>query len=216
MVFITQDALPLKDDWLINILKPFENNDKIAVVYGKQKAWKYENHAEKFYYEYSFPDVAITITYDGKEKAKQNRKNNAFISNVNAAYKKEIWSRYKFSEIVDCSEDKDFAKRVLFGGYLVYYEPSAVVYHSHTFSLIQVIKKYRHFGLSLGMGVADIPQKRSSLVLKLFDYFLNEIKYLINQEKIYYIPYALMYDSCKILGTGIGKIELKIKNILKR
>ena len=43
------------------------------------------------------------------------------------------------------SEDQEWGKRVVLAGYKVIYDPEAVVYHSHHYTLTKVFKEYFDF-----------------------------------------------------------------------
>jgi rhamnosyltransferase len=44
------------------------------------------------------------------------------------------------------AEDQDWSKRVLEAGYKIAYEPQSLVYHSHTYTLKQLFKRYYDAG----------------------------------------------------------------------
>ena len=139
LVFITQDALPLGDNWLSSLLSPFSDLD-VAGVYGRQIAYNSANIIEKFFHSYFYPVEGFSISYLS-ENLGDFYIDNVFLSDVNSAILKDIWGKHKFNEDIIMAEDKDWAIHVLRAGYKLIYEPRAAVYHSHNYNLISAFKR---------------------------------------------------------------------------
>lgn len=213
LVYVTQDALPLRNDWLHTIMASFKD-DKVAAVYGKQVPWRNARPPEKFFYHYYFPAHSTVLEYNGK-KCFFGSEGNIFISNVNSAIRKSVWVKFKFSENIPMAEDKDFAKNVLFAGYKIVYDPNPCVFHSHNFGVLSVFKRFFDFGVALAQGIQELPKSEGTSLRRTFNYFLSEIKYLCQNNQTGWIIYAFIYDLSKLMGLFLGKHEKCLPLFLK-
>jgi rhamnosyltransferase len=71
----------------------------------------------------------------------QQRAEDVFFSNANAAFRKSLWDRIPFDERLPSCEDQDWARQVVRLGHWVVYEPEAGVYHSHNEWPVQVYRR---------------------------------------------------------------------------
>lgn len=173
LVFITQDALPLDDRWLQKLTANF-NDPQVAMVVGRQIPRENTRPPEKFFYYYNFPDFKIVVKSDSTGYYHDN----VFISNVNAAYRKAAFQKYRFSENIVMSEDKEIAIRIINDGMSICYEPSAAVYHSHNYGIKDIFYKSLDDGLSLKQGVSLLPKTKKNLLLRISYYLKSEIGFL--------------------------------------
>ncbi len=203
IVYITQDALPLENTWLYDLTAPF-TDDKVAMVTGRQVAWEDTIPPEKYFYIYSFPDFRIEVKL-GNEYIRDN----IFISDVNAAYRREIWQQFRFSETILQAEDKEIAKRLLFAGHTIIYEPQAVVFHAHNFTLKSLWTRANEAGISLSQGVG-MPRSKNWIFKKIV-YYLSEVRYIIANSKWYkWLPYSIVYESSRLGGALLGLLRGKL------
>jgi rhamnosyltransferase len=203
LVYVSQDALPLNENWLQRLTEHFRSPD-IAMVVGRQIPWQSTKPPEKFFYVYFFPTFKIKVTPEALDHYREN----VFISNVNSAIRTDVWNQLKFSEKLVMAEDKEFAKRLLFAGWSIIYEPEATVYHAHDFSLRGVFQRSVYYGTCLRQGFGGLPWPRRSLPKRLLDYFSEEAKYLKATRCLNWLPYCLVYDMSRYLGTFLGKYGL--------
>jgi rhamnosyltransferase len=200
LVYITQDALPSGSSWLQNL---FDNlkDPKVAMVCGRQIAWPTTKPPERFFYAYNFPDQRIEVKLGDPDYYRDN----IFISNVNSAVRKDVWQQFRFSEKVFMAEDKEFAKRLLFAGWSIVYEPGATVYHAHDFSLRSAFQKGVDHGISSAQGAGGLPRSKNWIVRRL-GYLVKEVQYVLTSSKRWWkwLPYSVAYDASKLLGIGVG------------
>lgn len=205
LVYITQDALPLGSDWLQRLVDNFKEPD-VAVVCGRQIAWETSKPPERFFYAYNFPDHRIEVTLGAPDYYHDN----IFISNVNSAIRKDIWQQFQFSEKVIAAEDKEFAKRLLFAGWSIMYEPGAAVYHAHDLSLWSALHRATRFGIALSQGAGGLPRSKN-WVMRRVGYLVEEARYIVhNKEWWKWLPYSVAYEACKVLGIMAGIIMGKL------
>lgn len=206
LIYITQDALPLNSDWLQKLADHFEQ-PSVGMVIGRQIPWQTAKPPEKFFYIYNFPAHKVVLT----SGASDYYRDNIFISNVNSALRKDIWEQFKFSEEIIMAEDKEFAKRILLAGWDIVYEPEAPVYHAHDFTLRAVFKRYLDYGSALAQGTKDLPKSQKAVIIKVFEYFSAEFRYLRANGYLKWMTYAVLYDGSKLLGLQFGKFKGKVR-----
>ena len=119
IVCISAHCIPKDEFWLENLYNNFENNEKIAGVYGRQLP-------------VSFTDPINTrdlLLVFGQDKRIQYK--DYFFHNANSMFKRVIWEKFPFDEDVTNIEDRVWGKEVINHGLHIVYEPAAAVYHHH-------------------------------------------------------------------------------------
>jgi rhamnosyltransferase len=207
--YITQDALPLNNDWLQKLVDSL-NDPNVAMVCGRQIPWQTTKPPEKSFYAYNFPHYKTMLTLDSWQKSSDCYRDTMFISNVNSAITKEIWQKFRFSENVVMAEDKEFAKRILFAGYAIVYEPDAAVYHAHDFSLLSAFQRCLDYGTSLNQGVGGLLKSNRSIVGRALKHLSEQSNYLRGNGYLKWLPYAILYGGSKFLGLSLGQLRGKI------
>ena len=204
LIYITQDALPLNDNWLQKLADNFADR-KVAMVVGRQIAWQTTRPPERFFYIHNFTEQRIMVTLGAHDYYNDN----IFISNVNSAISREIWQQFKFSEKVIMAEDKELAKRLLNAGWSIVYEPEAAVYHSHDLSLREAFQKSSCFGIALVQGAGGLPRSRN-WVMRRLRYLIAEIRYIAHNTAWWkWLPYSMVYEVSKLLGVAVGWLRGK-------
>jgi rhamnosyltransferase len=203
LVYITQDALPINNDWLQKLTDNFAD-PQVAMVVGRQIPWENTKPPEKFFYYYNFPDYRLVV----KSEADNYYHDNVFISDANSAYSKKIWQQYKFSDTVVTAEDKEIAIRLLADGYTIIYEPDAPAYHAHDYGIKGAFEKSLDYGLSLKQGVSRLPKTNKFLSYRIFDYLRAEIRFLNKNHYWQWVPYSMIYEISKYTGLFLGKAGL--------
>lgn len=136
LVFISGHCIPVKSDWISNLVKPLIEN-KASYSYGCQigtNKTKFSEHQvfKKFYPEFS--------------KIPQN---DYFCNNANAAMPKSIWREILFNEELTGLEDMYFAKQLFERGDKIAYVSEAEVYHIHKEDWHQVKIRYEREAIAL-------------------------------------------------------------------
>ena len=86
-------CFPTSEEWLKNITQPLD--DKIGIVYGKQSPHEYTRFSEASVQEKWFSGESML-------------KEDIFLNNGNAAYRKNLWEEIKFDETLTGLEDINF------------------------------------------------------------------------------------------------------------
>ena len=130
--FMTQDALPVDDLYLANLIQGFEDND-VVMISGRQVPKSEANYVERLTRAFNYP--AISNVRSQKDIESMGIKA-YFFSDVCAAYRRSFLEETGgFDSPIISNEDMLLAAKALQAGYRVRYEAKAEVYHSHNFSL---------------------------------------------------------------------------------
>lgn len=210
LVYLTQDALPVDDYFLANLLKPLNNN--FSVVYGRQIANLDAKKLDVFFYSYFYPEERKILNEKDAENPKKFYMENVFASDVCAAIKRDVWEKIRFDDDVPMSEDKDFALRVLKEGYSILYEPNAAVYHSHDYSIKSLFKRRFKDGAAFASIALEGEGNFMDRGLK---YFIEQIEYFIRNKYYSNIPYALLYNFIYFISFFLGNNQRFLPGFIK-
>jgi len=206
IVFTVQDATPVNQEWLSNLVSPIL--DGVAdVTYGNQVAYPEAKPPDKFFYKYLYPDNSIKLSEKNTESKSEFYLDNIFLSDVCSAISRDVWNNFQFRDSVAMSEDKDFAYRVASEGYTINYCPDAKVFHSHNYSFRSLFRRRYKDGKAFSKIAEQSPD---TFVSKGMAYILNEYKYLIQNGKIEWIPYTVLYDAIYFLAFTLGEYHTYI------
>lgn len=135
-VLVSAHCVPVNDQWLSRLLEPFRD-PAVAASYGKQLP------------------LAGTLPYEqrnlltGFSFGSRRQTSQFFFHNANAALRRRVWERTPFDETLPGLEDREWARRVVAGGWQIVYEPLAMVYHHHEETLGQVYARSYREGVAL-------------------------------------------------------------------
>ena len=205
LVYITQDAMPVSNDWLQKLTDNFAE-PQVAMVIGRQIPHEDTSLPDKFYYFYDFPDLRLVVKSGGTAYYHDNN----FISNVNSALRKEIWQEHRFSETIVMAEDKELAGRLLLNGWTIIYDPEPAVLHSHNFSIPEVFDRALDYGLALKQGVADHIRSKIPRIKRTWEYMNALLSFLNDNGRILWLPYLVFYDFVLYVALFLG-----IRGIMK-
>lgn len=142
IVFVTQDIIIERKDWLKNLISPIENNEAEA-CYSRQICAN--NSMEKYTRERNYPEKSSIVTKDDIERLGLRA---FFFSDASSAIKKDIFEElngYDSKRLI-ISEDMYFAHKLITGGYRIKYCAESEVIHSHDFTLKQQYDRYYDTG----------------------------------------------------------------------
>ncbi|MFN3528141.1 MAG: glycosyltransferase, partial [Candidatus Altarchaeaceae archaeon] len=139
VVYLSAHCQPVNDYWLYHLTKHF-SDPKVAGVYGREIPIKGLNPVYEYFQLYElFPSDKQLISPP------------ILFSNPNSCVRKDIWRKHKFNKevfsryrgkILLTGEDQLWAKEVKQDGYKIIYEPEAIVYHSHKFTIKNLRRAY--------------------------------------------------------------------------
>jgi rhamnosyltransferase len=154
VVFLSQDAIPAKKSWLYEMLKPFELNEKIVGVVGKQiprpKCVPLLKYEIRTVFKNLGSDAGTVIFY------KDSFMNDpifgdavTFYSDVNSAARRDFLVNVIPYRDIPYAEDQFFGKDIIENGYQKAYSPRGSVTHSNDITLWEY--KHRTFDEILGL-----------------------------------------------------------------
>lgn len=144
-LMMTQDAMPVDDTLLAELLKGFEKGH-IGITYARQLPRKDSDILEVMARKHNYPAESMRKTRACEE---QLGIQTYFCSDVCAMYDRTIYEELGgFSYPLIFNEDMIMAYRVIRAGYAVYYAAQAQVIHSHSYSCRQQFKRSFDLGVS--------------------------------------------------------------------
>jgi rhamnosyltransferase len=138
-------------------------------------------------------------------------------SNVASAIRRDVFERFRFTEDIIMSEDQEWARRVLLAGYALRYEPSAVVRHSHPYTIVQAFQRFFDSGVSAERAYLA-GGRRSAQVLRrqAVRYGIEELRWLWRTGNARWMPYAAVYELAKFVGLQLGAQHHRLPVALKQ
>ena len=142
LVFITQDIIIKRDDWLYNLTKDIENGI-LDACYSRQLC--NNNTIEKYTRECNYPEKSKIVS---KQDIKELGLKTFFFSDASSAIKTETFVKlngYDHKKLV-INEDMYIAYKLIMNGYKIKYCADSEVIHSHVFTLKQYYDRYKDTG----------------------------------------------------------------------
>lgn len=199
VIFMTQDALPVNEYTLENLVKPLQQK-KIVISYGRQVPGPDATPSEKFLRLSNYPPVSIVKSAGSISsmgiRAFQN-------SDVCSAYKRrEFEALGRFPEPVVCNEDMIMAARAIFTGYSVAYTADALVFHTHELSPGQLFKRY--FDIAASLEHEPRIMEQAAAEQSGLDFFKKQLKFLKNEKCLAHLPRVILETGAKYTGYRCG------------
>ena len=207
--FLTQDALPKNETYIENLTKPFNENPKIACVYGRQIAKENANVTEKLSKEFNYSNKSFIRS---KADIETFGIKAFFTTNVCSAYRRSSYLQVGGFKDVIVSEDMEISYRFLIENFNVFYEANAVVFHSHDYTFSTQFK--RHFDISVFLK--NHPQCDLGTIGEGMKSTTFALKKLLIQVKFLTIIYFLVECVIKLTGNIIGKYYRIFPNTVAR
>lgn len=130
VVIASAHVYPVYPDWLECLLRPFDD-EKVALVYGKQRGMKTSKFSEHQIFRQWFPDADVA------------RQESPFCNHANAAIQRSLWEQQPYDEMLTGLEDLSWAKWVQAQGYQISYAAHAEIIHIHNETSRGVQNRYR-------------------------------------------------------------------------
>ena len=127
IVALSGHAVPASQTWLATLLAPLKD-PIVGAVYGRCIPLPGCN---------PFDAKAIRCHF-GTQRQIQTA--NHRFSNANGAWRKDVWEFEQFDERLPATEDQAWAAALLRRGFVIVYEPKAVVCHSHNRTPAQIFR----------------------------------------------------------------------------
>lgn len=151
--FLTQDAVPVSDDYLERLVAPMLDDSDIALVSGRQLPKADARRFEQLVRGFNYPDWPSVRSKCDLEKLGIKT---FFASDTCSAYRRTAYLECGGFEHVNTNEDMLMAARFIASGMKVAYEPRAEVYHSHNLTPSQQFARNRAVGFFLESHADDL------------------------------------------------------------
>lgn len=138
LLFASAHVHPERDNWLQIILSEF-NDERVGLVYGRQRAGETNKFSERILLQSWFPD-----------KVEKYQKS-AFCNNANCAIRKKLWVKNKYDETLTGLEDIAWAKVIKQQNWEITYNYNASIIHIHEESWMQVYRRYYREAIALSV-----------------------------------------------------------------
>ena len=145
VAFITQDAMPANQMWLMNLIAPLQADHKVAGVFGCHIA--HEGHSQLTTYDldqhfnrWIFRSHRKPIELDESRQIPDAQISNheRFYSDNNSCLRKTAWEQVPIPEVI-YGEDQLWAIEILRHGFKKAYASTAVVRHSHEYNFRETL-----------------------------------------------------------------------------
>jgi len=127
---LSAHSLPVTSAWLRNLIQPF-GTPRVAGVYGRQIPRANATVLELL-------GMRLTGVLSETPRLLDRR---PLFSNANGAFRRSLWVEHPFDEDVRGAEDIAWVRTMQERGYLIAYEPTAAVYHSHGEPLVRHLRR---------------------------------------------------------------------------
>ena len=201
ILFLTQDAIPVSEHYVENIIAPMLADNEIAMVTGRQVPKEGSRHYVQIVQEYNYP--CTSNVRDVSDIPKMGIKA-FFASDVCSAYRRSTYSECGgFARPLSTNEDMLMAATFLAKGWKVAYEASAQVFHSHNLTFKQQYERNKLVGGFLASHTQELRgAKETSEGKKLVKYVSKQ---LLKERR--FIEFAMFGLDCtaRFLGNKAGK-----------
>ena len=135
LLFASAHVYPVYPDWIERMLEPFAD-DKIALVYGKQRGVATSQFSEQQIFTHWYPEMSLKV------------QDHPFCNNANAAVRKALWQQHAYDESLPGLEDLEWAQWAFDQGYKIAYSAEAEIIHVHNESWKGIHKRYTREGMA--------------------------------------------------------------------
>ena len=199
LMFMTQDALPVDEALITNLLKPYQN-EAVSATYARQLPGENADILERYTRAFNYPK---TSRIKSSEDIGELGIKTFFCSNVCATYRNEVYRRLGgFVNRTIFNEDMIMAFQIIGAGYKIAYNAEAKVLHSHNYSYLQQFSRNFDLGVS-HKEYAEFFNSVSSESegMKLVK---QTLRYLLDHKQYLLIPDLIMNAGFKYLGYLMG------------
>lgn len=141
--FLTQDAIPVDESYLANLVRPIVSNERVALSSGRQLPKPDARRFEQLVRGFNYPAISHVR---GIEDLRRFGIKTFFASDVCSAYLREAYLSCGGFPALETNEDMYMAARLIREGWLVAYAADAEVLHSHNLTPRQQYERNRAVG----------------------------------------------------------------------
>lgn len=176
IAFLTHDAEPSDENWLLNLVSSAEQDPTIAGVFGRHIAYEtaspfLKSDLDKHFAGFLAHPLVVSreldpVRYGSDEGWRQMLH---FYSDNNSLLRKAVWKKHPYPN-VEFAEDQIWARTVIEAGYSKAFAPDAIVYHSHDYGFVEQLRRAfdesRNFTKYFGYSLSPDPRRAISTACK--------------------------------------------------
>ena len=212
VVFTSQDAVAADDAWLSRLAAAARRSPDVAGAYGRQLPHPGARPPEVFFLDFMYGPTERTQRLSAGDELTYET---TLFSNVNAAIPRAVLERFPFRDDLTMSEDQEWSRRVLLDGYVVVYEPEAIVHHSHAYTVTGAMRRFFDSGVSAEQSYVAGDRSKAALWSAAARYAQGEVSWLWSTGQRRWIPYAAVYELAKFAGLQLGRRHHLLPSSLK-
>ncbi len=211
LVFMTQDAIPVDEYWLQNLVFPIASGEVVA-TFARQIPREDAGPLERFARGFNYPAKSrVKKLADVSELGYKA----FFFSNVCSAVRADaFWEVGGFPEGVILNEDVLLCAKLLRAGCRVKYEAEARVYHSHSYSLVQQFRRNFDIGASVRQAGSLLEGARTGGEGSRF--VLGQVRYVLRTGNLLDLFRVFGEAVAKLTAFNLGKRERYVPCAIKR
>lgn len=188
ILFLSQDASPAHDRWLINMIEPFYVSDKVSCVFGRQiprsnAPATIKREVLTVFGGLGAPDSIILHRQKSLVDDFEMNSLNTFFSDVNSAIKKDLVNTIPFRDL-KYAEDQALAEDMQNAGYLKAYSVHGSVRHSNEYTVKEFCQRKfdEYIGLQESVNFKLSPSLKS-LIFGWIKPCVKDIKFTIHDQE---------------------------------
>lgn len=211
VVFMTQDALPVNERFLQNLLEPIKTGTAHA-AFARQIPYQGASPLEGFARSFNYP--ANSYVHSASDIAAKGIRA-YFFSDAASAVHREVFKQVGcFPTHLIMGEDSYLCAKLLHGGYKVAYAAQAQVWHSHHYTLAQQFRRYFDIGVfHQQASEVLIGAKTGGEGLR---FVLKQTQTLVAQKAFGPALYGLLEAAAKWGALQLGKNHRRLPLQLKK
>jgi rhamnosyltransferase len=199
LLFASAHVYPLYEDWLDLMAAPFAKDERVALVYGKQRGDYRNKFSEHQIFKQWFPDES---NYEQQIP---------FCNNANCAVRKSLWQEQPFDELLTGLEDLDWAKKIQSKGYKLAYEAKATIIHVHEEKAANIRNRYKREAIALKRINPESKFGLWDLVQLLVINLVHDLQQAFKEGKFFaYFREIFMFRHNQFMGTFSGYKETDV------
>ena len=225
-VLITHDALPANNAWLYELVSAADQDEAIAGSFGRHMAYPEDGPLVgrdiKSHFD-SFLSGPAVVKLDDPKRYERDigyRQYLHFFSDNNACIRRSVWEKIPYPD-VDFAEDQLWAKSIIEAGYSKAYADRAVVYHSHAFNGLDLMRRSfdesrafrKFFGYKLCPSIMH-------LIVQLWRTTYRDVKYIVERRKIKeewnWMVKAPLNNLMRQIGYYLGQNYMSLPEFIRR
>lgn len=202
IVFLTQDALPVTENWLQSFIEAMKMDPDVVGGFGRHLPYPdcniFDARDLKQHFK-NFGESNQVYWLENRERYEKEegyRHFLAFFSDNNSCLKRQVWETYPYED-VDFAEDQIWMRKMIELGYKKVYAHDATVYHSHNFPIKTYYQRYfdEYRGLARLHGF-QISTSWFKLPFQVLKHIMADVAYirtrpLSKKEKIKWLIYSV-------------------------